>query len=730
MSEARVHRVRFYNVEPKAIHCMAYDPDHRKIALSRADSSVEIWNLYHTAYLEQVIPGCPQGSVEALAWCKSRLFSTGIHARVVEHDLKTLQTKYSLSVTAGPAWCLGLNRQKTFLAVGTEDGYINIFSVTSDNLQYEKLMDKQEGRILCLSWDSSGDFIATGSVDAVRVWNVHTGHALHKMTTGRNEAKKETIVWCLAVTDDFTIISGDSRGKISFWNGHSGINTETYQTHTADVLCLALSEDQSTLYCSGVDPVIATFTRISIRSSVQQNGLTGAMGTKITPSQRTQWCRSAKGRIHDHDVRAMVACHGKLCSGGIDSYLAISRPPKVLVKHPPIPQAPCVLVCPQSRCLLLRNTSSLEVWKLGESEKRQNTIVENGSRNRQRRQSGDGGSAQSRQTFKQNGASSSGPLRLAQNPVKILELKSRNDEHIVCSALSSDSKWLAYSTDSLIRIYTLSYEDDNNPTLEKVAPLPEECVPSHRMRFSSNNCRLVTVTLDGQIVIFDLTANEPSVTFSCALDTTNYLKGAVHLLEISEDQNLIITGDHESNIVVWKENKVHCSLPHYTCGPSALSISSCSKYIVVVYIDNLIVEYSIQDKKLTDFSRKLQHKLPNEWMARPFPVLNVCYDPRDSNKIIMHDDSTICVLDKLKKMAHPSAKIPRLDLTLKKYGAKEEGTHPGTSSADHTFRLIKCYKHLVFFGWLAGDEVVAVEVEPLHLLKQLPPALYKKMFGV
>lgn len=59
----------------------------------RADSSVEIWNLNKTAYLETVLPGHPQGSVEALAWCKSRLFSTGIHARVVEHDLTTLKAK-------------------------------------------------------------------------------------------------------------------------------------------------------------------------------------------------------------------------------------------------------------------------------------------------------------------------------------------------------------------------------------------------------------------------------------------------------------------------------------------------------------------------------------------------------------------------------------------------------------------------------------------------------------
>lgn len=67
------------------------------------------------------------------------------------------------------------------------------------------------GRILCLVWDSTGEKLVTGSVDAVRIWNVNSGHAIHKMTTGRSMTNRETIVWCLAVTDDFTIISGDSR---------------------------------------------------------------------------------------------------------------------------------------------------------------------------------------------------------------------------------------------------------------------------------------------------------------------------------------------------------------------------------------------------------------------------------------------------------------------------------------------------------------------------------------
>jgi hypothetical protein len=32
------------------------------------------------------------------------------------------------------------------LQAGTEDGYINIFTVTDENLMYEKILDKQEGK--------------------------------------------------------------------------------------------------------------------------------------------------------------------------------------------------------------------------------------------------------------------------------------------------------------------------------------------------------------------------------------------------------------------------------------------------------------------------------------------------------------------------------------------------------------------------------------------------------
>jgi U3 small nucleolar RNA-associated protein 4 len=48
---------------------------------------------------------------------------------------------------------------------------------------------------------------------------------------------------------------------------------------------------------SGVDPLIATFERIQMKDG-------------------NTWVRSIQRRIHDHDVRALAYCHGRLFSGG------------------------------------------------------------------------------------------------------------------------------------------------------------------------------------------------------------------------------------------------------------------------------------------------------------------------------------------------------------------------------------------------------------------------------
>lgn len=70
---------------------------------------------------------------------------------------------------------MDVNKSNTSIAVGTEQGYLNIFKVSEDEILFDRFFDKQEGRILCVKFDSTGEFIVTGSTDAIRIWNVESG---------------------------------------------------------------------------------------------------------------------------------------------------------------------------------------------------------------------------------------------------------------------------------------------------------------------------------------------------------------------------------------------------------------------------------------------------------------------------------------------------------------------------------------------------------------------------
>jgi U3 small nucleolar RNA-associated protein 4 len=106
-----------------------------------------------------------------------------------------------------------------------------------------------------VAWHCDWEHIATGNMDTIRVWNIETGHPTARMTMGR----AETYIWSLAITRDMTVISGDSRGQTSLWNGKNGTLMDSVHSHKADVLPLALSGNETTAYSRGVDPTLVHF---------------------------------------------------------------------------------------------------------------------------------------------------------------------------------------------------------------------------------------------------------------------------------------------------------------------------------------------------------------------------------------------------------------------------------------------------------------------------------------
>lgn len=50
----------------------------------------------------------------------------------------------------------------------------------------------------------------------------------------------DTLIWCVKMLGDGTIVSGDSTGSLKIWESQFWSLTQSFQVHKADILCLAV----------------------------------------------------------------------------------------------------------------------------------------------------------------------------------------------------------------------------------------------------------------------------------------------------------------------------------------------------------------------------------------------------------------------------------------------------------------------------------------------------------
>lgn len=533
--------------------------------------------MLHAGYLEKCILGRPQNSVEAVAWAGERLFSTGTTGELIEWDLLTLQPKQSVLLTGNAAWCLAVNRAEDHIAVGTEEGHVNLFQVDEYGLNYVKIFDKQDGRILCCRFDHSGTILVTGSVDCLRIWDVRTGHAIHRMATGRSEAARETLVWSLAVLHDLTIIAGDSRGRITIWDGKLGAQIESFAALKADVLSVAVSDDETVFSCSGIDPIIKMYV--------------------LTPVKRDQqitntWIKYIQRAVHDHDVKALTFGPGDcVYSGGIDGYLGVSQSAKTkqkLVKYGPFLPQPCAVAAPEQRLLLLKYFNYVEVWRLGtpsdavqlcDEDETTTTTTSAGGKNN----------------------ATAKYLSLKSGLEKLVEMRSYQDQPVLGAAISPDGRWLVYTTESVLRLFQLRVTPNGEPTLQRMRDVPDEFAAAVHVRFAADSRSLLIVSRDGILQSFGLsdseTGAEDVVELQATVDTRKVIKGTVSMATVSQCGVYLVVVGTCGTIAVYKEKsggssvgwKHFLNLPKYKLAPTAIALHANRPLLVAAFSDSKVL---------------------------------------------------------------------------------------------------------------------------------------------
>uniref|UniRef100_A0A5F8HK92 UTP4 small subunit processome component n=1 Tax=Monodelphis domestica TaxID=13616 RepID=A0A5F8HK92_MONDO len=364
MGEFKVHRVRFFNYVPVGIRCVAYNHQSNRLAVSRVDGTVEIYNLAANSFQEKFFPGHEGRATEALCWAKGqRLFSAGLNGDIIEYDLEKMSVKYSVDGFGGPIWSMAADPSGSYLAIGCEDGSVKLFQVSPDKIQLERTLERQKGRILSLSWHPSGTHIAVGSIDYIAVLDAKSGSTTQKMLMDKRHPgsqRRRCVVWGVAFLSDGTVVSTDSAGMVQFWDSETGTLVQTHPLTSSDVLSIAVAEKEDSLVVGTAEGTIFHFQLIPSRSDGKQS----------------QWVRTKPFQHHTHDVRSVAHSPTALISGGVDAHLVI-RPlmEKVEVKNYDaalrkitFPHRRLISCAKKMQLLLFQFPQRLELWRLGATD--------------------------------------------------------------------------------------------------------------------------------------------------------------------------------------------------------------------------------------------------------------------------------------------------------------------------------------------------------------------------
>ncbi|XP_062860851.1 U3 small nucleolar RNA-associated protein 4 homolog [Trichomycterus rosablanca] len=684
MGEFKVHRVRFFDYMPSAIRALAYEPQCERIALARTDGSVEIFNQADSFFQEKVIPGREQCSTEALTWVGGRLFSAGLNGEIVEYDLDNNRVKYTIDAYGGPVWTIASNKQGTHLAVGCEDGTVKLFELCEGRIQFERNLGKQKGRIISLSWHSSGTRIAVGMMDMIRILDTETGQSVHRMLVERGigtSKSKECVVWSVVYLSDGTIISGDSSGKVKIWDGHTGTLIKSHQITKWDVLTLSVSQDETSVVAGTSEGTVVQFQFISF----------------VLGQEGKEWVRTRTFKNHTHDVRAVLEINTAVISGGMDTQFVV-RPllDKIDVKTPAtalrkihFPHRRLVSCAKKAGLLLFQYPSHLELWRLGESD-------------------GHGIPGNS--------------LHIKRNPEKLLHLKAKGEEHICCSSVSPCGEWVAFSTVASLRLYRL-HSDNNNVSITKVSKLPKVLSSANQLCFSLDSSHLFAASTGSAVHMIAL--SQTTCKFVSTLKPTSGSGQAIHLLAVSEDGKWLASANSDHEVVVYnlKKKNVHCTLPVYNSGVSAMAIHPTTNNLFMVHADHQLFEYSIEEKQYTDWSRLVQRNgLHYLWLERDTPVTNVTFSTKNPAHIILHDMYMFCLIDKTLPLPDNRSQFFN-QLTLRSLPEKDR------PSQSHAFKTCKAYKELLFAGLMDDQSLVVVERPLMDIIAELPPPVRQKKFA-
>ncbi|KII93432.1 hypothetical protein PLICRDRAFT_152118 [Plicaturopsis crispa FD-325 SS-3] len=745
------------------------------------------------------------------SWSDLRLFSSGGGSELIEWDIERGCVRRTISSQGGSIWSIAANPASTHLALGCEDGAVRLLSLVHDSLSHQRRFDKVKCRLLSIAWgppvprqastdskagqgsdDSSDDddeedwtdswLVTGGSDSSLRKWDVATGRVLERMGTDKMRGER-TLVWTVGTLGDGTIVSGDSLGMVKFWDSRTCTQLQSFQGHGADVLCLTVGSEGTSVYTSGVDQKVAQFSLV--RSSNPE-----ASNSSILSSS-TRWAQTSSRRLHSHDVRALAiwppytplpSSHKRqypidvapiLASGGLDMSVVVTPaalPTSTITKiinplatssvstfedsyHRRLayPSAPAstssVKISREARLVVCMRDTSLSIWRI---------LSKSSSLEEQYMYSPDE------------------TPQAGWEPVLDMDLDAQTN--LVSSAISDDGRWLVVSDVYEAKLFKLENKNgDITPhRIRDFTAILQPHIPNSSSTggsafcFSPDSSKLVmSTTLTPYVLVLDLSSDKPHVLrrFDHHRTTgiipgerivkkigresaddapmedgedevSNLTTATISRMAISADGQWLATTDDRSRTHIFHLDSIkhHCALPSFPHPVHALSFNSSHPNMLVLgFPNNTLQIFDVEARQFPEWSRALSHSPPVRFSHAHDPMLGVAFDiPTSEHPEVQYalfwGSTWLCQV----RLDTPEAtsKKRRRHANGDVEATPESHLETHANGKGRNFKMITHYRPILFVDFIARGELVIVERPLVDILATLPPAYFKPKYGL
>ena len=429
---------------------------------------------------------------------KLRLFSTGYSEVVTEWNLAEGRPLRHSQSNHGEIWCMTAQpkgqsparlesqdeddyretvrqSQVQNIAVGCADGSIVILSTDDEDLHFRRVLArpaKKRSRVLSITFQDRNTIVAGHADSTIRVYDIRGGQTIKSMSLGAGQGtKQETLVWSVKCLKDGTIVSGDSNGVVSFWDGKHYALSQRIQGSEADILDLATSADGRFVFSGGMDR----------RTSLYRiNTVSGA---------RSRWEKVCHSRLHRNDVKTMATYEGKnfsvMVSGGLDTNLIVNPIEQFGKEHPRnlsnLPQLPQLMVSSASRLLVSWWDRELRIWSIhGRTHDPQSPEQED------------------------DGIDAASGRRL------LSKVMIQGEESIISACLAEDGRLLVVATNIDIKFFKLTIKDGSLQVRKIKVPEHISKLGAKIVQISPNKHWLVIVTSGNKVKLVRIVENGES----------------------------------------------------------------------------------------------------------------------------------------------------------------------------------------------------------------------------